>query len=171
MDRRIVTEAFDFVYNQHVELYPAQAERVIHARVLDTLPDDVLVRITITNRGPDAAPLHVLPTLWFRNTWAWGRTGECYWPRPRIGRGGPTVLAAEHVSLGHFRLALGVDCHGIDAVRGQHHIVAKCLERLLGHCANGGLVVDDHDLRVRVDVDEARLGLVEAPGDLGVEGP
>ncbi|MEJ8857271.1 glucosidase [Variovorax robiniae] len=33
-------------------------------------PEDVLVRITAINRGPDAAPLHVLPTLWFRNTWA-----------------------------------------------------------------------------------------------------
>jgi len=35
-------------------------------------PEDVLVRITATNRGPEAAPLHVLPTIWFRNTWAWG---------------------------------------------------------------------------------------------------
>jgi hypothetical protein len=33
--------------------------------------DDLLVRITITNRGPDAAPLHVLPTAWFRNEWSW----------------------------------------------------------------------------------------------------
>jgi hypothetical protein len=36
-------------------------------------PDDLVLRITITNHGPDAAPLHVLPTLWFRNTWSWGR--------------------------------------------------------------------------------------------------
>jgi hypothetical protein len=36
-------------------------------------PDDVLVRVAATNRGPDPAPLHLLPTLWFRNTWAWGR--------------------------------------------------------------------------------------------------
>ena len=35
-------------------------------------PDDVLIRITATNRGPDSAPLHLLPTLWFRNTWSWG---------------------------------------------------------------------------------------------------
>ena len=34
-------------------------------------PEDVLIRITATNRGPEAATLHVLPTLWFRNTWAW----------------------------------------------------------------------------------------------------
>ena len=47
-------------------------------------PDDLLVRVTVTNRGPEAAELDVLPTLWFRNTWSWGRTGEGYWPRPRI---------------------------------------------------------------------------------------
>ncbi len=34
-------------------------------------PEDLLVRITVANRGPDAAPLHLLPTLWFRNTWSW----------------------------------------------------------------------------------------------------
>ena len=33
-------------------------------------PDDVLIRISVCNRGPDAAPVHVLPTLWFRNTWS-----------------------------------------------------------------------------------------------------
>ena len=36
--------------------------------------DDVLVRLTIANRGPEAARIHVLPTLWYRNTWAWGRS-------------------------------------------------------------------------------------------------
>ena len=35
-------------------------------------PDDIAVRITVTNRGPEAATLHLLPTLWFRNTWSWG---------------------------------------------------------------------------------------------------
>src|SRR5207344_2826293 len=34
-------------------------------------PEDVLVRITVHNRGPEAARLRVLPTLWFRNTWSW----------------------------------------------------------------------------------------------------
>ncbi|MDO8837164.1 MAG: hypothetical protein Q7V01_16290 [Vicinamibacterales bacterium] len=36
-------------------------------------PDDLLIEITAVNRGPEAAPLHVLPTVWFRNTWSWGR--------------------------------------------------------------------------------------------------
>ena len=44
-------------------------------------PDDLAIRITAHNRGPDAAPLHVLPTLWFRNTWAWSQP---VLPEPRI---------------------------------------------------------------------------------------
>ncbi len=35
--------------------------------------EDILIKITAWNRGPDAAPLHLLPTLWFRNTWSWGK--------------------------------------------------------------------------------------------------
>ncbi|MGH9481147.1 MAG: MGH1-like glycoside hydrolase domain-containing protein [Terriglobales bacterium] len=36
-------------------------------------PEDLLIRITAHNRGPDPAPLHLLPTLWFRNTWSWSQ--------------------------------------------------------------------------------------------------
>jgi len=39
-------------------------------------PDDILMRITAHNRGPGAAKLHLLPTIWFRNTWAWGYNGH-----------------------------------------------------------------------------------------------
>src|SRR5712692_2569474 len=41
--------------------------------------DDVLIRVTVANRADEEAQLDVLPTLWFRNTWAWGRKGEGYW--------------------------------------------------------------------------------------------
>ena len=34
--------------------------------------EDILIKITVTNRGPEAANLHLLPTIWFRNTWSWG---------------------------------------------------------------------------------------------------
>jgi hypothetical protein len=46
------------------------------------VPEDILIRITAHNRGPEAATLHLLPTLWFRNTWSWG------WDdlRPRLSR-------------------------------------------------------------------------------------
>jgi hypothetical protein len=66
--------------------------------------DDILVRITLANRGPDAATVHLLPTLWFRNTWSWGREGEGYWPRPRLRRAGADRIGAEHESLGRYAL-------------------------------------------------------------------
>ena len=69
-------------------------------------PDDLLVRVTVANRGPEAAEIHVLPTLWFRNTWSWGRSGEGYWAKPsiRTATGGPGITAV-HESLGEYRLA------------------------------------------------------------------
>ena len=67
------------------------------------VPEDILIRITISNRGPDPAPIELLPTLWFRNTWSWGRTGEGYWPKPGIGRTDKTSLWAEQASLGRYR--------------------------------------------------------------------
>jgi hypothetical protein len=70
-------------------------------------PNDVLVRLTVANRGGEPAVLHLLPTVWFRNTWAWGRTGqEGYWPAGRIRRDADGTLAIEHASLGAFRLAM-----------------------------------------------------------------
>jgi len=62
-------------------------------------PDDVLIRITAANRGPKAAALHLLPTLWFRNTWAWGRQGESYPAKPVLRRSTPSCVVAEHEAL------------------------------------------------------------------------
>jgi hypothetical protein len=66
--------------------------------------EDVLVRITVANRGPGAATLHLLPTVWFRNTWSWGRDGEGYWPKPSIrsAPGASVGVAAEHMGLGRY---------------------------------------------------------------------
>ncbi len=69
-------------------------------------PDDILIRITVENRGPDEALLHLLPTLWFRNTWSWGRSGEGYWPKPRIEQSGDGAALARHESLGLFQFAV-----------------------------------------------------------------
>lgn len=77
-----------------------------------TNPNDILIRVTIANRSNQAAPLHVLPTLWFKNTWSWGRAGEGYEPKPKI-RGNNTELIAEHSTLGKFHLVaepLSGDC-------------------------------------------------------------
>lgn len=62
-------------------------------------PCDLLIRITICNRGPDAAGLELLPTLWFRNDW---RHGNPQMPRPRLS--GRDSVLAEHAELGNYRL-------------------------------------------------------------------
>jgi hypothetical protein len=58
--------------------------------------DDILIRVSVTNRGPEAAECHLLPTLWFRNTWAW----EPGSPRPRLAAERADVIEADHESLG-----------------------------------------------------------------------
>jgi hypothetical protein len=62
-------------------------------------PNDVLMRVTVENRGSDAAPLDVLPTLWFRNTWSWERDAR----KPRLVRSeapaGTTAVRVEHPEL------------------------------------------------------------------------
>ena len=66
-------------------------------------PEDILIRITIDNRGPEMALLHVLGTLWFRNTWVWGRSGEAYAPRPLISASGTAEARVQHETLGAYR--------------------------------------------------------------------
>ena len=78
------------------------------------IAEDLLIRISITNRGPDAAPIHVLPTLWFRNTWSWGRDPR----RPSIAAGpkgrrtahATRTLSPSITQLGEFILY----CSGAD---------------------------------------------------------
>ena len=66
-------------------------------------PTDILIEISVSNRGPEAAQLHVLPTLWFRNTWSW-------WPdqpKPSLRRHpgeNPVAIEATHAELGDFVL-------------------------------------------------------------------
>ena len=70
-------------------------------------PDDILIRVTIANRGPDPATLDVLPTLWYRNTWSWGARHEGCSTKPSIEARGPDRLQAKHLTLGTNWLALG----------------------------------------------------------------
>jgi hypothetical protein len=62
-------------------------------------PDDILIRITVHNRGPEAARLHLLPTLWFRNTWSW-KEGR---PTPGL-REAEGAIHASHPELGEYTL-------------------------------------------------------------------
>src|SRR3954449_1186428 len=65
-------------------------------------PDEVLMRIELENHGPDEATLHVLPTLWFRNTWSYGEDAV----RPRIETDGSALVVADHALAG-YRLEAG----------------------------------------------------------------
>lgn len=71
----------------------------IEATYAKATPTDVLLRVTVENAGPEADTIHVLPTLWFRNTWSWGEDGE----RPEIRLVGGELVAT-HAKLGTYRL-------------------------------------------------------------------
>ena len=63
-------------------------------------PDDILMRITVENRGPDTAPIHLLPQLWFRNTWSWkGGTSK-----PALRLADPLTIEVRHAELGTYYL-------------------------------------------------------------------
>ncbi len=66
-------------------------------------PDDILIRIIATNRGPERAVLHLLPTIWFRNTWSWGATLENDAAKPKLSKTGPTTILVEHPTLKKFQ--------------------------------------------------------------------
>ena len=67
-------------------------------------PEDMLVKITVHNRGPERAELHLLPTLWFRNTWSW----EEATPKPSLRQVKDGTVVASHAQLGERTL----DCEG-----------------------------------------------------------
>jgi hypothetical protein len=69
-------------------------------------PNDMLIAITVHNRGPDPALLHLLPTLWFRNTWSWdSRLREAQQTeRPRLHAVDDATILAEHPTLGRYIL-------------------------------------------------------------------
>jgi hypothetical protein len=74
--------------------------------------DDILIRITASNRGPEAATLHLLPTLWFRNTWSWGCKHEGCWPKPRLHQSGDGLITADHITLKRVHLWASPDAAG-----------------------------------------------------------
>jgi len=63
-------------------------------------PEDILVQITVCNRGPELATLHVLPTVWFRNVWSWGGQASRAALRQAATSSGNGVITATHPDLG-----------------------------------------------------------------------
>ena len=76
-------------------------------------PRDILMRVTAHNRGPDAAPLHILPTLWFRNTWAWKPDQ----PKPAIQHSSHGGLKLFHPEWDAYRFWAGGATSSDDAFK------------------------------------------------------
>lgn len=64
-------------------------------------PEDICIKISATNRGPDDAPLTILPTLWFRNTWSWGQEGATR-PEMHLGPEGAIIAAPWELPVYHL---------------------------------------------------------------------
>jgi hypothetical protein len=65
-------------------------------------PNDILIRLTVANLGPEDAPLTLLPTVWFRNTWIWGCKHEGCTLKPEIRQDGERRLLLSHQTLNRF---------------------------------------------------------------------
>jgi len=85
------------------ELYDALREELDAGRYFDVFveyakagEEDILCRVTAVNRGPDPTPLHVLPHVWFRNTWSWGHNPE----RPALAADGGSAVRVRERHLG-----------------------------------------------------------------------
>ena len=67
-------------------------------------PEDILIQISATNRGPEAQTLHLLPTLWFRNTWSWDTKATKPWLKVRQTDAQYSIIEADHSTLGQHWL-------------------------------------------------------------------
>ena len=77
--------------------------------------DDILILVTVHNRGPDAADLNILPTLWFRNTWSWGWEHEKMerpWLRELSSKKDTKWMEVNHETLGKYLFA----CEGAETL-------------------------------------------------------
>ena len=146
-------------------------------------PDDILVRVTVRNAGPEPATIDVLPTLWFRNTWSWGLDPR----RPSVRLEGPSIFADHHDLGGRWLSASGTP----DALFCENETNTQ---RLLGtapetpypkdgiadHVLHGTATVNPEltgtkaAFRYRLEVDPGKSSVVEirfrdTPGGLGTD--
>ncbi|MGG6263959.1 MGH1-like glycoside hydrolase domain-containing protein [Leptolyngbya sp. AN03gr2] len=92
-----------FTENRYFDLY------VEYAKAAD---EDILIRITAINRGAESKTLHLLPTLWFRNTWSWEQTSQKPQLQQRQSNGSIATVSASHPTLGNRWLY----CQAADAL-------------------------------------------------------
>lgn len=86
-------------------------------------PDDLLIRIRAINRGPETASLHLLPTLWFRNTWSWGCLHEGCWIKPSMRLDEDGSVVADQATLGRYRLHLDREPHSEGQVEWKQELL------------------------------------------------
>jgi Mannosylglycerate hydrolase MGH1-like glycoside hydrolase domain len=67
-------------------------------------PEDILIKITVFNRGPESAPIHVLPSLWFRNVWSWKKISKKPELQQMAGKALPIAIKVNHSELGDYFL-------------------------------------------------------------------
>ncbi len=84
----------------------------VYAEYAKAADNDILIRVTVCNRAQKEATLHLLPTLWFRNTWIWGCRHEGCTIKPSIEKVDAATLRTDHESLGRFIFAIGPDPEG-----------------------------------------------------------
>ncbi len=78
----------------------------VFAEYAKASPDDILIRITVANRGPETTTLHLLPTLWYRNTWIWGCKHDGCWIKPHLSATSDSAVEGDHVDFGkHYFVA------------------------------------------------------------------
>ena len=123
-------------------------------------PLDILIRVSVTNHGPEAAPIHLLPTLWFRNTWAWGyddRRPQLTAVKPEKAKAAKDevrLVHAQHHELGESWLA----CQGTPELLFTENETNN--ERLWG--------VPNHTTYVKDGIDETIVN--KAEGKVNPEG-
>ena len=98
--------------------------------------NDILIRLTISNRGPEAARLHLLPTLWFRNTWSWGPVPEECTTKPSLMLERDGLVRAHHEELGEYQLSYEGDAQPLFTENETN------AQRLYGY-VNGSAVAKD----------------------------
>ncbi len=79
----------------------------VFAEYAKNSPNDILIRITVANRGPEPAALHLLPTVWFRNAWSWDCTHEGCSLKPRMALEKGRFVTLRQETLGSFRFEPG----------------------------------------------------------------
>jgi hypothetical protein len=144
-------------------------------------PDDILVRITLRNAGPDPAAIDVLPTLWFRNTWSWGLDPR----RPSVRLEGPAIFAEHHDLGGRWLSASGAPealfCENetnVERILGAPPETSYPKDGIADHLLHGSATVNPEltgtkaAFHYRLEVGPAESSVVElrlrdTPGGLG----